>query len=529
MRSKSLGISLLLFAVSSVACGGAVPTENDESQGSDLFRVPVGPITTRPPIVFVPPTPPTPPAPPVYVGDANDPDSVKADADAWYQTYFTIPFQVQPDWTEAMNVAHEADTIRTGFDPMKTPDFWNQRQRTSGLVQMYDLMAPIDPVRAGVYLERLRAVASAFLDERDDNRHLTYDQVSNVGLTPSGQPWDYFRQQVMPAWGALTEDRDGNWNTDVSTSAIFVYAMAAFARRVADNPALQGVVGGEGRTYAEEAIRFTTAAIETYEGFRPELYLDANDPEATFNLPLSYKWLVCTNGDDAHNSSCQVYRDTAGQALAWNENLSMMKMLAELSLASDSALYRSSGAANPRQLALATTEAPVVVAKSVQFFVDNLQTVWVDGGSDGIVATYQWNHQKPTARIQDTGHANFELASLGAIYEDKPRLDALIARNGQSQTIPITLLGLSFFANTLLHRIIQVDSSGTNILFLDTRVDGGRDHSLDDNANSQCAGFIPLTHANYWVWKRCRDATFVEPSYVGVESHAALLRYRQYL
>ena len=37
----------------------------------------------------------------------------------------------------------------------------------------------------------------------------------------------------MPAWGAYTRDRDNKWNTDVSTSGLFVYAMAALARRVA--------------------------------------------------------------------------------------------------------------------------------------------------------------------------------------------------------------------------------------------------------------------------------------------------------
>src|SRR6266700_4227376 len=94
-----------------------------------------------------------------------------------------------------------------------------------------------------------------YFDNRDDVR---------------GFPVDPFRERVMPAWGAYTADRDGKWNTDPVFAGLFTYAMAAFARRVADHPSLHD-------QYGTDAIRFVTATIETYEAFRPELHLVESD------------------------------------------------------------------------------------------------------------------------------------------------------------------------------------------------------------------------------------------------------------
>jgi len=80
------------------------------------------------------------------------------------------------------------------------------------LVQVHDLVAPIDAAKAERYLQRLGAMASAFLDNRDDKR---------------GSPIDPFRGRVMVAWGGVTTDRDCQWNTDPVTAGLFVYAMTA--------------------------------------------------------------------------------------------------------------------------------------------------------------------------------------------------------------------------------------------------------------------------------------------------------------
>jgi hypothetical protein len=233
----------------------------------------------------------------IYVGDANDPATILADSDVFYSTYFA-----SRDDVAEINAA--------------TPDHslvdWERGRRISALVQMYDLVAPLNATQAAQYLERLGHIAGALLDNRDDVR---------------GFPADPFRERVMPAWGAYTADRDGKWNTDPVIAGLFIYAMAAFARRVADRQALHD-------KYGTDAIRFITATIETYEAFRPELHLVERDPEAYFTVPWRYANLQC-NGNDG----CEGYRSTAGKPISYNENLSMMKALAEAALAGDSALY----------------------------------------------------------------------------------------------------------------------------------------------------------------------------------------------
>ena len=84
---------------------------------------------------------------------------------------------------------------------------------------VYDLVAPLDADQAETCLSRLGAIAGALLANRDDNR---------------GFPADAFRGRVMPAWGG--PDNAGNWHSDVGVSALFTYAMAAFARRVVQQP-----------------------------------------------------------------------------------------------------------------------------------------------------------------------------------------------------------------------------------------------------------------------------------------------------
>ena len=122
--------------------------------------------------------------------------------------------------------------------------------------------------------------------------------------------------------------------------------MAAFARRVALNPALHA-------EYGDDAIGLITATIETFEAFRPELYLIESDPHAYFTVPLAYQALQCRDG-----RRCNNYRDLAGKPLPYNQNLSMMKALAELARAADSALYRRSVDATPEWLRMATEEIP---------------------------------------------------------------------------------------------------------------------------------------------------------------------------
>ena len=111
-----------------------------------------------------------------YISDANDRATILADADTFFLNsgYF------------AASDADEVTNYSSYFGVSKFPAYWSIGQYTSGLIQVYDLVVPLDPVRATTYLCRLGAIAGALLANRDDTR---------------GFPKDPFRGRVMPAWG----------------------------------------------------------------------------------------------------------------------------------------------------------------------------------------------------------------------------------------------------------------------------------------------------------------------------------------
>jgi hypothetical protein len=445
----------------------------------------------------------------IYVDDENDPpQKIVDDAKQFLSKWFALS---DDDHIENINAAFDAQAVGV----------WELGRLTSALVQIYDLVTPLDAETARTCLERLRRIAGALLDNRDDKRLLL--------------PFEPSRNKVMPAWGGVAKDRDCRWNTDPVIAGLFTYAMAAFARRVAnpafalrmaDNPKLYGA-------YPADAIRFVRAAIETYEGFRPELHLTDSDPEAYYVVPSGYANLLCNRNDmsDDEKEDCRGWRDAAGKnPISYNENLAMMKALAEVALAADSALYRSSADATPERLRLATEEMPLVVAKNVAFFTSHLREKRLSDGTP----YFEWNHQLPgKPGIQDTGHAQFELDSLAVILDDRVRLNLLLARAGRSERVALRPALFIRFANTFLRKVWHYDfqnaSGPRNVLA--GAVDGKGNPSDTDNKNVECAGWIPLAQFDPWVWIRCRDTTFHAPppeGYVREDNHAALLRYRRF-
>jgi hypothetical protein len=414
------------------------------------------------------------------IGNANDKATILADA----KTFFSSWFQ-DSDADEIKKWSGYFDALANGYTPGL---FWFMAQFLTALIQVYDLVLPVDPDQAGTYLSRLGAIAGALLANRDDKRN---------------NPMDPFRGRVMRAWGAVTHDRDDNWNTDVSTSGLLVYAMAAFARRVVDRPHLYPKLHAQ-------AIALITAAIETYQAFRPELHLVDGDPFAYFNLPLSYSTLTCSNGAPM----CPGYRAGAGKPIAYNENLAMMQALAELALAANSNVYRASADTTPDRLALATEEAPLVVAKNVAWRVSDLRPKSL---SD-LTPYYEWTSQ-PNGEVEDTSHAQFELGCLAVILEDQIRLNALLTAAGRPEQVPLDRSMFVRFANTFL-RIVWHNND------LSSSVDG---KNVNNSNDGYCAGWIPLAQFDPWLWTRARDTAINRnnPSIaLWVDSHGALLRYR---
>ena len=278
-----------------------------------------------------------------FISDANDTATVLADVEVFSSPSESGYFQ-DSDADEEALITME---FTNAFNNHVLPPYWGTGAQAAALIQVYDLVLPLDLGRAATYLSRLGAIADALLANRDDKR---------------GFPADPFRGRVMAAWGAITNDRDDKWNTDVVTSGLFVYAMAAFARRVVDRPDLYTHLHSQ-------AIGLITATIETYQTFHSELHLVDGDPFAFFVLPSTYSTLTCSNG--AHG--CPGYRAGAGKPIPYNENLSMMQALAELALAANSNIYRASADATSDRLSLATEEAPLVVARNVAWRVADLR------------------------------------------------------------------------------------------------------------------------------------------------------------
>jgi hypothetical protein len=121
------------------------------------------------------------------IGDANDVATVLADSDSFWRRYFGgVSDDKQVELTN----------LRFRGDVAASVPYWCIGDETSALVQMYDLVAPLDAKMGGLYLERLRKIAGALLANRDDVHVPRF-------------PADQFRDRVMPAWGGYADDRDG--------------------------------------------------------------------------------------------------------------------------------------------------------------------------------------------------------------------------------------------------------------------------------------------------------------------------------
>ena len=128
---------------------------------------------------------------PATVGDDNSNDAKFAESDRFWWRYFGA------GWRDNDEVA-EINRVFAAYGNEE----WEIGRRTSALVQMYDLLAPVDFERAKVYLDRLRDISNALLANRDDYL---------------GRPVDVDHGRVMRSWGAY---HDNAWRTEILTASI---------------------------------------------------------------------------------------------------------------------------------------------------------------------------------------------------------------------------------------------------------------------------------------------------------------------
>jgi hypothetical protein len=410
------------------------------------------------------------------------------------------------------NAAAERDWIHDGFCTNQPFDRWEAGRRAVAYAQMYDLFAPVDACHAAHYLELLRVHADELLKWRDDKRAAT--AAADPTCLPYTTRVDDFRDQVMAAWGAPVQSGDTTsspvyWGAEELFAGLFTYPMAAYARRVAMNPAAFD------EDQRNDAIRFTTAVIETYRSFKSDLV--ETSTAAYYIRPAKMGTLLtCTE------RQCVGYKLNAGYPLSWNEGASLMKSLAEVALAADSALYRSS----PESAAIisdATIEVPRVIAKHVGWVMGHFNAKYLRYWSGDQAPYYVWEHEFHNpygeSTVDDVAHGQFMLGSLAVIHENKLPLDSLLLRAARPERIQLSPQIFQRFTTTFL-RLLWTPNNMVGLL-----VDGSVDGTPAKNWNNECAGFVALAPFDPWVWVRCRDSVHAANAYRD-ETYSALLRYR---
>jgi hypothetical protein len=210
-----------------------------------------------------------------------------------------------------VNAVHNAFWV--GYDPFGIPltsAVWGIAERMSAMARMYEL------TRAPKYLDELRGLTNLVMAGRDDHIDLVPDPAST--WDPAGwqfQPDPTSRadglrgNRVMPAWGYRSVANGGFHSSDLGVAGLYAYPMAAFARIVAEDPALYA-------TYGADAKAAATSILQMLQAFWPEL----QDPNLTpggenfFANPVGVRLLTYETCSRAYSAALQLWY--AGMSVA---------------------------------------------------------------------------------------------------------------------------------------------------------------------------------------------------------------------
>jgi hypothetical protein len=354
--------------------------------------------------------------------------------------------------------------------------------------------------------------------------------------------------KVMRAWGVKGVGYGDYHSSSVTVAGLYAYPIAAFARIVAENPALQGLYGNDARGAAK-------ALIGMYEDFLPELvtvnpwglglrsFFEVPPRAGALLTSSRCQWAYQTeeSPDPADKSTfvkeqndCNNTRAQAGMDVAYNETLIFVNALVELSRALDSAFYAPDAAT--KQLAEQTF--PQVVARAMRYYHAALSPV---GTCDATACGgyYQWSYTANPAAphpLDDTSHASYEMASMGLFWRNAPRLNGLLA--SFQDTVPLSAIDMARFANTFVQRI----GSNGHHLFADQSEGAASPVDADDG---DCTGWLDLTASTPAVYQICTRVTLagwnpaidtsdsthpaVLQPHLSVANHAALLANKVHL
>jgi hypothetical protein len=448
------------------------------------------------------------------------------------------------------------NTFCLGYDQNGNPfdnQAWGIGDRMETMVHMYDL------TQAPRYLDHLRDLAMVILAFRDDHMDPNNDlsPESKIGAQPPfGTRMDGLRGgRVMPAWGWSSVGWAGYHSSEMDIASVFSYPIAAFARIVAENPALYPA-------YSAFAQAAAIQVLQTVEAFLPE-FREQNDGhghiEGYFVSPPSGQTLLTEDACNRAKSvwglpsygECRENQRSSGAVEPYNRTHAFIKVLIELSRALDSPLFSQ----NQRVLLMARLVMPSTVATAHRYFANRLE---IRGGG-----YYVWNYgpdeyfnARGTRKVlDDVNHGALSMSSIALLWRDITRLNERLAQSGSGDWIALSLNDMTMFANTFYYTIGNNVKDGIGHLAQDltgalpTGTDDGSGKSKVDSTDGSCPGWLSLAPfdwsytLNERLYERCeavtlrlwdptindvRDGDGYPQPYLGQANHAALLTMKQF-
>ena len=401
------------------------------------------------------------------------------------------------------------------------------------------------------YLDILRQFIELALQYRDDNYNPTPPYPCSYTSPFAGpKPVDDFRGHVMPGWGATTPDvANFNFDSEVVAS-LYGYAIATFARIVAEDPTLQP-------TYGNDAIRYANAALETAWAFMPQV--DIHQVGNVYEAHLSQLDIYRTKPsksdcDTAYNAAkaamdaanqqaaaagnppayvqddynrlsqqrtnCENLECVAGAPLAHNESGAYAMMMIELWRVLDSDFYQHSNqqAANA---GLTRSLFPLLVSRFHRYFTNRTHVV-SDPRGDRL--TWHYQDDQPSCvglHAEDANHGAYDIRYLGELRASFDRINSAATSGGEP--IPMTLTQLDQFANTFLEEIAPGANFNGDVN--GTAATADSQGLWEDNAD--CDGWVYLAVADARAWGVCHDVSLrvinSSQPYLTIGNHSALL------
>jgi hypothetical protein len=401
---------------------------------------------------------------------------------------------------------------------------WEVGDRMTAMARMYELTRDLQ------YLDHLCDFIETALRFRDD----MHPGNENDGLP--ALPLDEFRnKRGLPAWGGKSPNRGGLHAVVEVVSSVYAYPIAAFARMVAEDPALQAL-------YGEHAVRYANATLDTVLTFMPQIrYRGAgNFLEAYLtHIEVSPK-LTLQRCQDAHAAAlndpdpyvraaaggmfnnCKTLLKLGGRPMSHNENLAFTMVLIELWRALDSPFYRQHPAARPVDAAPIRTLIPLLVSRQQRYFANRLHSKSFGAGRQG-AWWYHADELPPGVNhpAEDTNHGALVMRYLALVDRDHDRLNVLPALVGE----PIPRVYWPALANTFLWGLAKGQNFTRDIL-------GTKPANPPDRLNGECDGWVNAARIDARVYHKCREVSLRvvggKQDYLSIVNHSALLANKRY-